>query len=67
MFARIVKCIPKLEKEEGFLKAWRPATRTQQVAASNGVDPRPGNAGMGTRTGAYLISRVDRARGFDCW
>ena len=37
MFARIVKCIPRLQKKEEFLKKYRPATRTQQVAASNGV------------------------------
>ena len=37
MFARIFNCIPTLEKKTKFLKKWRPATRTQQVAASNGV------------------------------
>ena len=33
MFARIVKYIPRLEKEEEFLKLHAP-TRTQQIAAS---------------------------------
>jgi len=37
MFARIVKCIPTLEKKEEFLTKARPATRTQQVAAGNGL------------------------------
>ena len=37
MFARIVKCIPRLQKKEEFLKKCRPATRTQQVAASNAM------------------------------
>ena len=37
MFARIVECIPSLEKKEEFLKKLRPATRTQQVAAGNGM------------------------------
>jgi hypothetical protein len=37
MFARIVECIPRLEKKEEFLKKLRPATRTQQVAAGSGM------------------------------
>jgi hypothetical protein len=37
MFARIVKCIPRLERKEEFLKKWRPAARTRQVAAGNGM------------------------------
>jgi hypothetical protein len=37
MFARIVKCIPRLQKKEEFLKKWRPATRTHQVTAINGI------------------------------
>jgi hypothetical protein len=37
MFARIVKCIPTLEKKTEFLKKWRPVTRTQQIAAGNAV------------------------------
>ncbi|MBZ5614933.1 MAG: hypothetical protein LAO23_13060 [Acidobacteriia bacterium] len=37
MFARIVKCIPSLGKAEEFLKKLRPATRTQQVVAGNGM------------------------------
>jgi hypothetical protein len=37
MFARIVECIPRLEKKQEFLKKLRPATRTQQVAAGNGM------------------------------
>ena len=37
MFARIVKCIPRLERKEEFLKNWRQAPRTQKVAAGNGM------------------------------
>jgi hypothetical protein len=38
MFARIVECIPNLEKKkEEFLKKLRPAIRTQQVAAGNAM------------------------------
>ena len=37
MFARIVNCIPRLERKEEFLKKWRTATRTRQVAAGNGM------------------------------
>jgi hypothetical protein len=37
MFARIVECIPSLEKKEEFLKKLRLATRTRQVAAGNGM------------------------------
>jgi hypothetical protein len=37
MFARIVECIPSLEKKAEFLKELRPATRTQQTAAGNGM------------------------------
>ena len=37
MFARIAKCIPKLERKEEFLKNWRQAPRTQKVAAGNGM------------------------------
>ena len=42
MFARIVKCIPRLEKKEEFPKKPRPATRTQQVAAGNGMTHNDG-------------------------
>jgi hypothetical protein len=37
MFARIVKCIPRLERNEEFLKKWHLAPRTQQAAAGNGM------------------------------
>ena len=37
MFARIVQCIPRLERKEEFLKNWRPAPRTQKVTAGNGM------------------------------
>ena len=37
MFARIVECIPSLEKKAEFLKKLHPATRTPQVAAGNSM------------------------------
>lgn len=37
MFARIVECIPSLEKTEEVLKKLRPATRRQHVTAGNGM------------------------------
>jgi hypothetical protein len=37
MFARIVNCIPRLERKEEFLKKWRPAARTRQFAAGNSM------------------------------
>jgi len=37
MFARIAKCIPRLQKKEEFLKKCRPATQTQQVVAGNAM------------------------------
>ena len=37
MFARIVECIPSLQKKEEFLKNLPPATRTHQVEDRDGM------------------------------
>jgi hypothetical protein len=37
MFARIVKCIPRLQKKEEFLKKWPPTLRTRRATAINGM------------------------------
>jgi hypothetical protein len=67
MFARIVKLISRLQKKEEFLKKWRPATRTQQIAAGNGMTHDEAMLGWARGLAIILLSRVDRTRDFNSW
>ncbi len=67
MFARIVKCIPRLRKKEEFLKKGRPATRTHQVTAINGMTHDEAMLEWARGLAIILIPRVGSTRDFDCW